>query len=219
MINNWKLGLKSLEYAYGITSNFILMIIFGLMGLVFYIIGPGIHNTFMGGYMLMCTAILPTQMVYSLSMSNIVQSSPMKKKMQTTIPAAFTCGNLMIMYLINAVIRGIMVWAHPETALAAGKEVLLLALVIMMMSVYLALAFKYFMVSIIMFIAVYFSIFRGMNAIVLDWFESGAAVYMAMIILGLAFVAVGGIAQYLCSLLVYKVPMSKMAQASLIKNL
>lgn len=53
MINNWKLGLKSLEYAYGITSNFVLMIIFGLMGLVFYIIGPGIHNTFMGGYMLM----------------------------------------------------------------------------------------------------------------------------------------------------------------------
>lgn len=219
MINNWKLGLKSLEYAYGRKSNFILMIVFGLMSVAFYAIGPGIRNTFFGGYMLMCTAILPTQMIYSLSMSNIVQSSPMKKKMQTAIPAAFTCGNLMVMYLINAVIRGIMMWGHPETVLETGKEILMLALVMMLMSIYLAIAFKYFIVSVLMFLAVYFIAFRAIDFIVPDQFGAGAAVYMAMIILGLAFVAVGGIAQYLCSLLVYKAPMSKAAQASLNKEI
>ena len=220
MINNWKLGLKSLKYAYGIKPNFFLMIVFMLISLVFYTIGPRINSRFLGGYMLMCMAILPTQMVYSLSVSNIVQSSPLKKKMQTIVPAVFTCGNLVIMYLINVLIYGVMVWVHPESVLEMGNEVLLLALTMMVMSIYMGLAYKYFAVSVIMFLFVYFSLYIGKNFVILDQFGSGAVFFGIMALLGLASVVVGGVMQYWVSLLVYKAPMSKMAQvASLRKEL
>ena len=220
MINNWKLGLKSLKYAYGIKPNFFLMIVFMLISLVFYTIGPRINSRFLGGYMLMCMAILPTQMVYSLSVSNIVQSSPLKKKMQTIVPAVFTCGNLVIMYLVNVLIYGVMVWVHPESVLEMGNEVLLLALTMMVMSIYMGLAYKYFAVSVIMFLFVYFSLYIGKNFVILDQFGSGAVFFGIMALLGLASVVVGGVMQYWVSLLVYKAPMSKMAQvASLRKEL
>ena len=220
MINNWKLGLKSLKYAYGIKPNFFLMIVFLLISLVFYTIGPKINSRFLGGYMLMCMAILPTQMVYSLSVSNIVQSSPLKKKMQTIVPAVFTCGNLVIMYSINVLIYGVMVWVHPESVLEMGNEVLLLAVTMMVMSIYMGLAYKYFVVSVIMFLFVYFSLYTGRNFVILDQFGSGVVFFGTMALLGLVSVVAGGFMQYLVSLLVYKAPMSKMAQvASLRKEL
>ncbi len=218
MINNWKLGLKSLDYAYGIKSNFTLMIVFALISVLFFTIGSSINCSIFGGYMLMCAAILPTQMVYSLSMSNMVQSSPMKKKMQTTIPAVFTCGNLVIMYLINVLIYGVMVLVHPEAALEKGSEILLLALIMMMMSAYLGIAYKYFGISVIIFFFVYCSLSIGRNFVILDQFGTGPVYFGVMAILGLVSVVAGGFLQYLVSLLVYKAPMSKMAQAAALRK-
>lgn len=220
MINNWKLGWKSLNYAYGLKSNFALMIVFVLISMVFFIIGPSTNTSFFGGYMLMCAAILPTQMIHSLNMSNIVQSSPMKKKLQTTIPAVFTCGNQVMVYLINVLLYCLRLWVHPESALAMGNEVLLLGLVMMMMSIYLGVAYKCFVVSIFMLPFLCYSIFMGRYFVIWDQFGTGWMFFGIMAVLGLVSVAAGGFMQYLISLLLYKAPMSKMAQtASLRKEL
>lgn len=219
MINNWKMGFQSLKYAYGRLSNTIMMVIFFLMGILFYAMGPMLNNAFFGGFMIMCAALMPTQMIYSLSVSNLVQASPAKKKMQTSVPAVFTTGSMMAVYLVNILIHAVVSALSPETDYDAGGAMVMQALTALTLMAYLGVAYKYFMASLVMFFVVYFSVYTGgFAAGVL--FEAVNIPFALAAVLGFALIAAGRAAQYWVSLLVYKAPMSKMAQtASLRKEL
>ncbi len=219
MINNWKLGFKSLRYAYGRKANFILMGTFFAIGLIFIMGGASRNSVYAGGYMLTATAMLPTQMIYSLSASNMVQSSPVKKKMQTAVPAFFTCGNFIVMYVLNVLIHGIIAWGQPEAVQTMKMEVLLCALGMVIMMIYLAVAYKYFVVSTVIFIFLYFSMFNGINSLFnWDMVKLNSHAYLQISALGLLLVVLGGFLQYLLSLLVYKAPISKMAQSATLRR-
>lgn len=219
MINAWKLGFKSLRYAYGRRSTIIMMGIFFAMGLAFSVMWLNPVNSYLGGYMLIVVAILPTQMVYSLSVSNMVQASPAKKKMQTSIPAIFTCGNLIGVYLLIVLIQGAIAWGQPVAVRQMKVGVLMSALTILVVAVYLAVAYKHFIISILMFILFYFSMFQVSGLISWMFLESAPWSYPLVSVMGLVPVILGGFLQYLVSLLVYKAPMSKMANSALRKEL
>ncbi len=217
MINNWKFGYKCIQYAHGRRSNGILMIIFLLISLLFFVMWP---DTIFGGYMLMCASLMPTQMLSSLNVSSLVQSSPVRKKMQTLIPAVFTCGNVLIMYLISVLIHGITVLIKPETTGSVCISVILETAVMAIMMIYLAVAYKYFITSIAAFLIIYSILFSEADILKIDpgFFPPGSAAFPLTALSCLAILLAGGFLQYLFSLLVYKAPMSKMAQAASLRE-
>ena len=220
MINNWKLGIKFLRYAHGIKINLIIGIIMLLLNIPVTIAGIMSENQLMGGYMLMCVSMLATQMLYSLSASNMVLTTTYRKKLQTSIPAALTCGNMMLMYLINVLINGILALTQGTVRDSAGTELIILALMMVLIMVYMGSAYKYFTVS-SLFLCLLLPVFMnlglsGMSRMnrIGNPFGHGGMAFMSAAFCGLAMLAAGGLLQYMLSLLVYRAPLSKMAQAA-----
>ncbi len=212
MINSWKLGLKSIRYAYGKTSNCIMMIVFFLLGLVFYAMPDSTGNGFLGGYMLMCVALMPVQMLYSLSVSNLVQSSPFKKKMQTSVPAVFACVNMLVLHIVNILIHWGHVIRYPASAQRMTQELLMQILSMLFLMVYMAVAYKFFVISMCLFIGIFGPIYVG-KIHTFGLLKTNNLALWQLAVLGLVVIAAGGVIQYMISLLIYKAPMSKMAQS------
>jgi len=224
MINNWKLGWKYMHYAHSRISNMIAMAIFFVIGIAFlamYAIDNTFTTFFLGGYMMLASAMMPTQMLQSLNVSNLVQASPAKKKLQTSVPAVVSCVNMIIIYLIIVLIMGITTTIHPESIAILCTETLFLAGSCIAMMIYMALAYKYFTVSIVMFLFIYSTLY--MNSTMAEHFAdvfplTTLPAFPLTILAGIALIAAGGFLQYLVSLSVYKAPMSKMAQAASLRK-
>lgn len=219
MIKNWKLGMKSLKYAYGIKTNVLVGIAFLALAGVMYIVKGQMILGLGGDYMLMCVALLPTQMIYSLSASSMVQASTVRKKLQTSVPAMVTYGNMVLVYLIMILIRLAAVFGHPEQMGRIGGELVVMAGLMLLFMVYLGVAYKYFTLSIAM-VLVTVLIISPYNDVVendlFSWiiFSQGWQGIVLSAVLGLLLLTAGGALQYLVSLIIYKKPISKMAQAA-----
>lgn len=218
MIKNLKIGLKSLRYAYGIKSNLLMLVFFFAAGIV--LSGRDSDTTLgvYGNFMLMCTAMIPAQLIFSLSASNMVLASPLRKRMQTSIPATLTCGNMMLVYLVMAAYRLIRVWGNPQLAGILSGELVVAAGIAVVFMIYLGIAYKYFIASmlLVLVIVLVYPYKRGWQGapFCLELFGQGAGGVALTALLGMGIVALGGFLQYLVSLLFYRVPMAKMAQSA-----
>ncbi len=218
MIRNLKFGLKSLRYAYGIKSNLFLVAVFLTAGIA----GPMLDGkTALGSYgkfMLMCTAMIPAQLIFSLSASNMVLASPLRKRMQTSIPATLTCGNMMLVYLAMTAYSLVRVWGNPQLAGLLSGELVVAAGMMVVFMVYLGIAYKYFIVSILMIMLVVlgYPYKRGWPGapFCVELFGQGMGGFVLTALLGMGIVVLGGFLQYLVSLLLYRVPVAKMAQSA-----
>lgn len=219
MINNWKLGFKMLRHGYGMVMNIVQAIAFLLFGTCFLLLEI-FSDYFRGGIpgqvMILCIGILPVQMIYSLSVSNFVLTSPLRKKMQTSVPAVLAWSCISFLYLGIALLRVFMALKLPERKSGICNELVLLGLVAMAIMLYMGIAYKYFVISLIfLFPIIYCMIYMGMwvNMNWLVFNQENASLILAAAI-GLVCIGLGAFGEYLISLLLYKKPMSKMAQAA-----
>lgn len=221
MINDLKLGLKILRYAYGIKMSLVSGILFLLLSVVNIWLSLDFagntvraNNIMMGGVMMACTVLLTVQLIHSLNASNLIQVSPRKKRMQTSIPAVLSVGGMGVMYLLNALIFYLIGIWRPESMVGISTGLVLIALVMALMMMYMGAAYKYFLAASLIFYPILFAIIY--TSVDSEWFLSLFALdtipFMAALFIGLAIVIAGGLVQYLLSLAVYKAPMSKMAQ-------
>lgn len=218
MIKNLKLGLKSLRYAYGIKLNLLLLIAFLALGIVCHAFGNDMALGVYGDFMLMCTAMVPAQLIFSLSASNMVLASPVRKKMQTSIPALLTYSNMVLVYIAMFAYRMVRVWGNPGLAGALGGELVAMAVMMALFMLYLGVAYKYFIVSVLLVVVVMvlFSINEGLTGSLfyMELFGQGMGSVALSALLGMGILVLGGFLQYLVSLLLYRAPMSKMAQSA-----
>ena len=174
-----------------------------------------------GDVLLMLVVMFPVQVIYSLSISNLVQSSPAKKRMQTSVPATVSCFNMIILYLVNSLCKCIAMTGHPEIIGTVCVEMVTLAGFGVLIMLYIAVGYKYFLASIIAGITVYlFTIARlvVINKIPSGIFGSSIGSFVLALVIGLVIIVLGGFGQYGVSLLVYKAPMSKYAQTAAVRK-
>lgn len=221
MINNLKLGVRVLRYGYGIGMSLIQGALFLLMGGLFFVMdvtsfGSAFQRGFFGNFMFMCIGMLPAQVLYSLSAVSMVQASPMKKKLQTAVPTAITWVSMTFLYLVTALMRGIVVLMQPERLSEVCIELVALGVIIAFLMLYTGVAYKYFLAITIFFALSFWLIFFYRSWMISWWNLFGTNEntfsFVLAVVTGLTCIAAGGIGEYLLSLLVYRAPMSKMAQ-------
>ena len=92
-------GWKLRGYGLGVKTQRAFCIIFLIVGTLFKL--SPLETEYMGidvgAVFLFCSAMFPAQLVMSLDMSQMVQASPYKKKLQTSIPAKMTTAGILIM--------------------------------------------------------------------------------------------------------------------------
>ena len=220
MMNDIKIGVKMLRYAYGLKTNLVQGGIFLMLG-IFYSIQGSMGNhfrgnlVFFGGLFLSCIGMLPVQMVYSLSMSDLVRTSPARKRMQTSVPVLLHCSATFLIYLAECllcVIRGL--W-KPELAENMGRDILGIALITAFMMLYLGICYKYFIAATLVVVpCLCLWGVGGLEAgVIIDNLFGGRELpFWTAALEGAGILALGGAAEYLLTLLFYRAPLSKMAQ-------
>lgn len=221
MVNNLRLGMKSLRYSYGWKRTMVCMALLTVPGVVMAVAGPHLKLGIFSGFILVIEAIFPMQLLASLGVSNMLQASPLKKKMQTSVPALFCTFCMTAVFLLSLLICGIRVMGEPAEIQAVCEEIVQYALWMACVMMYLAVTYKYFLVATIFFLAVntnLWSGYLGSRFVNFSALEGVAAPFLAAAALGLGIIAAGGILEYLLSLLVYKAPMSKQAQSASLRR-
>ncbi len=221
MINDWKLGMKMMRHAYGIKMNCILGGMILVLGIASIALGGTVRDVFPATYLVMAAGMLPTQMLYSLSITGMIQASPMKKKLQTSIPAMVNFTIMSAMYLVTVLIYGIMLTGKPEEQSYACMNLIMLAFMLAVVMFYMGVAYKYFIIaSVIMIPILCLTLSTGLTN--KEWLYQLLAWekfrFWQTAVGGIGILAVGAVLQCLSSLLVYKAPIDKLSQSAFLRR-
>ena len=217
-MESWRLAVKCIKLSYNLKANLFTFGFLFVMALVYEITN---FVNGVGAIMLLTMAMYPTQMIYSVCGSHLVQSSPHKKAIMTSLPTAITfcCG--ILAYLALIAIEGIRAIRNPESVEYNTRLILLGGMMLLYLNIYVSVAFKYFWVSVIAMVGFMIGFYYlvgiiGNGVIALSWF-SGITMPVAIAV-GLCLAVLGSLLQYGVSLLVYKKPISRHAIYGLMRQ-
>lgn len=214
---------KMMKYALQAKMIFILAIIFFVLGLLFEFGDFSGHNS---SYSLSClylalTAMYFYQLVFSTTVSKLVQSSPMKKKLQTVGPAAVTLITSLLTFTVYVVIRLIRITPqfledNGTTYANAYSTILFMAVWYFLFSAYLSISYKSYIISIVIVAVSVIAVlvFGSTTDIfinITDKLLIGGSNPVLLIAVSLGIILIGSLVGYVISLLLYKMPISDMA--------
>ena len=198
------MGFQLMKYGYKIKMNVIMMIVILAFGIVAEISSKG--TSFLGGFYLMMTGMFAYQLIMSMDISEMVQSSAAKRKLQVGLPVVASTVVYLASYTFLLVERVILIHQNPQS-----KEELLYTLftiLLIMITVYIfsSICYKYFVAGFILFLILFIGVDTG--AVIL-W-NNGIGAWLCQIglgwlaVLGYAVVLLGGGIEYLLGSLLYR---------------
>lgn len=222
MIKDIKFGLQVMKYGLNFKAIMLVLLIFVGMGVVFTILLPvgiiGCFYTAMG-------SLFIVQLIYSVSVSTMVQTSSHKKRMQTIVPSIL--GTLCM--LISNTFAVIMQWSGYQRVINNTNPNIIItyepgeyesgyivsSLVLVFILLYTVIAMKYNEVAVVIMIAGFIA-FQNLSRL-------GEINYIIMpegLAIGLSYtiVLLGGGIMYLISIVSYKKDYSKATFDSLLKR-
>ena len=207
MIKNYKLGLKLLKYSYGIKQCVLIALLFFVIGLLLFMVNS---SGFLGPLYLGMSAIYITQLLNTLNISSLVQSSSRKKALQTSIPVLVGLPVYLLAYGLTVVVEMLLLHTGKTQVQDIVGTLILVGLMEMWLLAYCGLAYKWFYASVIMFFgaALFVPSFQYlMEEMVLPHVSLWEAA-----VIGLMEILTGGCLQYLISRLTYRLPIARAAQ-------
>lgn len=218
MLKDLKMGFRLMKYGYRIKMNVIFMLVILVVGIIVEITSEG--TSFLGGFYLMLTGMFAYQMIISMDISEMVQTSAMKRRLQVGLPVVASTVVYLASYTFLLVERVILIHQNPQ-----GKEealYTLFAIVLMMVAIYIftAICYKYFVAGFIIFLI----LFMGIDVGAMLLWDNGIGQWLCQIglgwlaVLGYAVVLLGGGLEYLLGSLLYRKPLSEFAFAGIFKD-
>lgn len=215
MIKQIKTGIKLLPYGYGVRSCVAGGVLMILIGCVMCLMRNE-YIGYMGTYFLIAAAMWPIQLLYSLEVPSMVQTSPWKKKGQTS---AFSLLGVLGFSIANGIIfltQLSRLQRNPaEEGIASGIMQVgsITALIIM---VYLGTALKYFVISTIVFCCTIVPLLARMRDMQMQMLQIP---FWVSAIVSFMVIFLGAVLQYGITRLLYRVPISKNSQFSALRKI
>lgn len=207
-----------MKYGYKIKMNVIMMVVILAFGIVAEISSKG--TSFLGGFYLMMTGMFAYQLIMSMDISEMVQSSAAKRKLQVGLPVVASTVVYLASYTFLLVERVILIHQNPQSR----EELLytLFTILLIMITVYIfsSICYKYFVAGFILFLILFIGVDTG--AVIL-W-NNGIGAWLCQIglgwlaVLGYAVVLLGGGIEYLLGSLLYRKPLSEFAFRGIFKD-
>lgn len=215
MISNLKMGFKIIKFGHGRMSNLIGCIIAIFLGVFICGISAVYPSTLPGGYFFMMAEVFAMQLYYSVNISNMVQASPAKKKLMTSVPTALSTFCTLTGYGITLLIIGVVSCYRPDTLDTACAQIAFTAGLMGVILIYTGAVYKYFVVASCFFIAAFLSfyaLYQHSKTWISAVFGGGWKGFALTAAAGLAIILICSCLEYLLFLAFYKAPMAKMAQ-------
>ena len=207
MLKDIKLGFKLLRYGYKLKLNVIMLVFFAVIGIASDIMSKG--TTIIGGIYFMMSGMFTFQLIMSMDVSELIQSTSLKKKLQIYIPVMSSTVINLVIFTFLVVERVILI----QYGVADKTQLFTLDVALLIVYLYTSICYKYFVLGFIVFMVLFMGVFTVL---------SGAAfvpVSNAVFKLGLPVVALlgyiaifaGGALEILIGELLYKKPLSEFA--------
>lgn len=218
LINSWRFAVNCMKLSYNLKMNVICMGFLFIMALVYevFYVADGL-----GAFLLLIIAMYPAQLTCSVCGSQLVLSSPYRRSMMTSLPAILTLCSQTAVYLAIICAEAVRAYVAPETAGRGSRIILLCGVMLILLDMYVGLAYKYFVLSWIMLAVSLIGFYYMSGMIGRDTALSQNLLNIPLpisAILGLCFALAGSALQYGISRLVYKKPMSRFAIFGLLRQ-
>jgi hypothetical protein len=209
MINQIKLGIKLWKYASCAKSQVVCAILFFLLGVMVEIGDQG--TGVIGGYYIVLSSVFITQLIVSVDFSTMVQASPYKKKLQTSIPVLVSTPVMLVTYTLLVLFDLYFFQAatEDESRLEIKSGLLVIGVLLCLTSIYMGICYKYFLASMVGLCVVIAPI-AGIGANLDTGFVEHIPM-VAIVAAGYALTLLGQFLAYLLSRLAYRKDLSKYA--------
>ena len=207
MIDKFKLGIKLLKYCYGIKRCALSALLFFAIGILIF---PVSQQSFIGPFYLIVSAVFVTQLLNSLSMASLVLCSPRKKDLQTWIPTLVGLPFVLLMYGVAVLMELLLLHMGKTQVSNVVSALVITGMLTLMVLVYSGLAYKHFLVSILLFF-VGFLVTAPLQYLI----HKTAYLYISLwgaVLIGILEILLGSCLQYFVSLRVYRKSMDRTAQ-------
>lgn len=217
MIKSIKTGWMLMRYTWGLKGGIISSVLFLLAGLLMMLLPMMGISGFGGSYLVLVVGIWPAQLLWSLSVSDLVQTSPQKKAFQTVVPTAFTAVTTFVCYTLAILIKLLQLRADPALRQDVIATCMILTVEVLLLMAYYGIAFKYYYLGTVLFLLSFFITFPAVQVMSLLGVFDGIPLWLAACS-GFAAILVGTGIQYGLSCLVYKKELHKSAQFAGLKK-
>ena len=216
LIKGWKLA----RYGLNFKLQLVFMIVFFVLGTVATI---ETENTIgvldSGTVFLLCTAMFPAQMLLSLDITELAQTSPYKKKIQTDMPALITVAGTYLMFIWNLILLAVSCGIRGISYADMSWRILLVGIWAVIILLFNGFCYKHFILSLV---ALYMVAFGGGFAVGIGQMVGKIGNIslnpVLSILISTVLILIGGALEYALTLLFYKQPLSKMAFGALAKK-
>ena len=200
MFKKIKLGLTLVKYGFRPGINLEMCILFLAIGVVLEISSKG--TNIIGAFYFLLTGVYIYHMIESMSISKMVQTSKMKKALQTTVPTATSTLLYLVIFTCVVIEKAILIHNYPENTQIYLETLLIIVAYQVTAMLYIGLCYKYF-----------FAVIMGLTAgaHILSRNNHLSLSFPVEVIIGYIAIIVAAVLEYLISTLIYKKELSKFA--------
>lgn len=208
MLKEIKLGFKLLKYGYKVKMNVVTLILFLAIGVFSEVMAKG--TSLVGGVYFMIGGMFAYQMVMSMDVSQMIQSTAMKKKLQIYIPAMVSFIIYIVIFTFLVIEKVILIQNHAAKPSELVNTLLWVEMIMASVYIFVSICYKFFVLGFIVFMAIDMSMFMGL-------LTSGIMAAMeklsfgATIVMGYAIIILGTLLVVGVGTLLYKKPLSEFA--------
>lgn len=208
MLKEIKLGFKLIKYSYKLKMNIGMLILFLAIGVFSEVMTKG--TSLIGGVYLMIGGMFAYQMVMSMDVSLMIQSTAMKKKLQIYIPAMVSFIIYVAIFTFLVIEKVILMQNYAAETFEFVNTLLWIEMIMASVYIYTSICYKFFVLGFIVFMAIDMSMFMGL-------LTSGIMAAMeklpfgVIVVIGYAIIILGTLLVVGVGNLLYKKPLSEFA--------
>lgn len=208
MMTEVKKSLKLLKYTYQFRLNVVLGILFFGLG-IFWVIVNGPDGLYLATIYWYLGPIILVQLIFNLLYAGQVASSMQRKSLERTAPDIIGLVTGLLSYVGAIIYMMLYSKLYPSDELRAGAILVEVALVMVVTTIYCAIAYKWFVISIILF-TICFALTHALGMAFLVYSDVEISLLKGSLI-GLAMVVAANLLAALIRKAIYKYPYSPLA--------
>jgi len=175
-----------------------------------------------GALFIVLISLFPAQTIMIYGLTGISLSSGKRRKLLLDYPTICNTVVTIVSYTLVVLLRGIASYLHPEIKGYMGLGLMIVGFLVIVFQIYSALAYKSFVISMILFFTIYFpcvfyfsgdgeKLYHTFN----KWMEIPFGIQAGI---GYIMLCIGLVLYYIVSRLLYRVPIDKYVYRSFAKK-
>ena len=218
MLKDIILGFKLVKYGYKLKENIFMLVIFTAIGLFVEIQSKG--TSIIGGLYFMLVGMFTYQLIMSVDVSEYIQTSAMKRKLQLTIPVITSTALYLFIFTFIIIEKCILINMYPENQKMLIMSLVQLELFMLIVFAFSSICYKYFLLGFLLFIVLDFAVIIISSFLFNTPFASTvlSIPFGVFAVTGYLVIFIGAVLEYIIGSKLYNKPLSQFAFKGLLKD-